>query len=176
MSDRPKRAAISLKGAPPWVVLTIAAAVLLLGFAAALPILSAMLRPAPPNGPSVTPLANQLVAETAPLNELANGFVEDLRQGHLEAAHARMAMPYREAVPLERFGELVRSHPWLKTAQSVRTGRLSLRSGKGKASGTLQTSGGRVEVTFHTTLEAQGWRITGVTVAGEPALAEPIGR
>ena len=91
--------------------------------------------------------------------------------GRHEAAYARMSAAYRQRVTLDRFSATVKAHPYLGAARSVTMRKVrTTRAQTGQAIGFLQTNEGSVDVTFHYTQEAEGWRITGITLAGTAAL------
>jgi hypothetical protein len=114
--------------------------------------------------------AKQTHRTTSPLFTAARGFVDDVAAGRHEAAYARMSSLYQKAVSLERFQQAVKAHPYLAAARGATVPRVSTRGGTGQATGLLQTTAGQVDVTFHCTLEQDGWRIAGITIAGAPAL------
>jgi hypothetical protein len=108
---------------------------------------------------------------TAPLSDAARGFVTDLAAGRHEGAYGRMSALYRKAVSLERFRAAVKAHPYLAAARDAAVRKVSTTGGQiGQATGFLQTSEGSVDVVFHCSRESEGWRITGITIAGAPAL------
>ena len=120
--------------------------------------------------------AKETTRSTGGLFGAASGFVADLSAGRHEAAYGRMSASYRKAVSLDRFRQAVTTHPYLGAARGVTVRKVSTTGGQiGQATGFLQTSDGSVNVSFHFSQETEGWRITGVTLAGSPALSrEPV--
>ena len=114
--------------------------------------------------------------QTQQTGSIAEAFVQDLSAGRHEAAYARMSASYRKTVSLDRFRQAVKAHPYLGAARDLTVRKVRLtRAQTGQTIGFLNTSQGSVDVTFHHAQEPEGRRITGITIAGSPALlGEPV--
>jgi hypothetical protein len=125
----------------------------------------------PKNGFELPEWAQVTTRSSQPLFASASGFVEELGAGRHEAAYARMSTPYRKVMTLDRFREAVTAHPYLGAARRVTVRKVSMTGDQiGQATGFLQTSAGSVDVAFHYSRESEGWKITGVSIGGAPAL------
>ena len=110
---------------------------------------------------------------THPLYIMSAAFIESIHAGRFEDAYSKMAKLYRSAVTLKQFRATVQSNPYLKAATTAKLWRINEKDGVGQGNGTLNTSDGGIDVLFHCVYESAGWRITGLTIAGAPALTIP---
>ena len=105
---------------------------------------------------------------------VASPFVAHVGAGRFAEAHALLAAPYRNAVPLEAFAKACRASPILAAARSVTLNRLRQQSAGTaatiEASGVLDSGAGAVPIGFVMLPETEGLRILVVSLANVPAL------
>jgi len=116
------------------------------------------------SGPS---MLNKAAAVAAP-------FIAHVGAGRFAEAHALLAAPYRNAVPLDAFAKACRASPILAAARAVRLSRLRQESAGTaatiEASGVLDSGAGAVPISFVMLPEAEGLRILVVSLANVPVL------
>lgn len=106
------------------------------------------------------------------LKKLGNDFVSDVRDGHVKAAYALMATPYKEGVKLARFKKVAKN-PYLKHAKSFTLYKTSGSLHSVKATGQLNGKSGDVDATMSCTKEKDGWKLNGFSIAGNPVVPAP---
>ena len=116
------------------------------------------------SGPS---MLNKAAAVAAP-------FIAHVGAGRFAEAHALLAAPYRNAVPVEAFAKACRASPILAAARSVTLNRLRQQSAGTaatvEASGVLDSGAGAVPIGFVMLPEAGGLRILVVSLANVAVL------
>jgi hypothetical protein len=85
----------------------------------------------------------------SPIMAEADGFLNDLKEGQAEAAHARTTKAFQERLPLAQFQAFLKSYPAL-TAQTSRTYKVanSIQGLSGKVGVTVFGEGPPVEITL----------------------------
>jgi hypothetical protein len=105
---------------------------------------------------------------------VAAPFIADVGAGRYADAYARLAAPFRGAVPLDAFAKACRASPILSTARAVTLNHLrQQRAGAAatiEASGVLDSGAGAVPIGFVFLEEAGRLRILVVSLAGVPVL------
>ncbi len=105
---------------------------------------------------------------------VASAFVADVAAGRFAAAHARLATPYRTAVPVAAFATACRGLPILMGARAVTLRELRQQQSGSAASiearGLLDAAAGAVPIGFVFLREESALRILVVSLAGVPVL------
>ena len=105
-------------------------------------------------------------------------WLDDVSHERYSEAYAKLAAPYRDTVPFERFREGVSRNAYLREMESLRVRRRELGPDAVRIHGEIRSRAGRVEVEFHLTKSTGDagprWGISGVVVAGSPALPPPL--
>ena len=109
----------------------------------------------------------------ADYERVATDFVRDAAAGRYEAAHGRMARPYRASVPPERFRASLARNAWYRGATSVSFRRTVNNSGGAYGAGTMHRADGEVDVRVYFVEEGDALKITNVVIAGANAVPSP---
>lgn len=119
--------------------------------------------------PSKTPFGpvNAAAGPEGPFNQVANDFLIALKEGQIEAAYERTAKELQQHLPLDRFRDWVKKHPFPGYPGSEGTSRRE----DAKRSVWVYTfwgtgPGGHLEFSFEVGKEGKEYRVTTITIAG----------
>jgi hypothetical protein len=94
--------------------------------------------------------------------------LQDIRDGRIDAAYARLGSVYQKSLSRDAFAQLIEKHPALKDNADASFWNRSLENGEMKLSGTLTArSGAKEKVAYELQRESAEWKITAIRFPDE---------
>jgi hypothetical protein len=122
--------------------------------------------PSSPDEPSEGERRARVQRET--FGVLLEGFARDVGAGRLDSARGRLGSVLSETLPGTWLAPTAKA--WLSSAKEVRVRVVTFRGGAARANAIVSGTRGDVEASADFTREQGAWRLTGLTLGGQPAL------